>query len=214
MKGEPRLARQRLTPVWAALAVGLAALSSLVISLAVNAVPKSWSWAHNWWLLIGIGACLLVVAILVALLQIHSSAGNKSESRSGANAPRADRNSVAGSNSGAMISAEAVYIGAIGTSDPVENSAVPLTTHSQDEAQESRRLSPFVQHQGVGAHGRSDDRPNSDRQTRSGLVLRATKVTKSGESIDIEIFNTATAKQWILNDPWGHVDSFGAADDK
>jgi F0F1-type ATP synthase membrane subunit c/vacuolar-type H+-ATPase subunit K len=42
------LARRRFAAIWAGLAVVLAAVLSLVVGLAVNAVPKSWGWAHDW----------------------------------------------------------------------------------------------------------------------------------------------------------------------
>jgi hypothetical protein len=203
--------------VWAALAVGLAALSSLVIGLAVNAVPKSWGWAHNWWVLSGIGACLSVIAALVAVLQVHSSPDSKDETKSSINFTRADRSSVAGSNSGTMISTEAVYIGTIGTigtADASGNSPMPEATHSKVGIGESPRSSPPLQHQGASGHETPKDTAKDDSQTRGGLVLRASKISKNGESINIEIFNTATAKQWILNDPWGHAGALGAADDE
>ena len=69
------LARRRFAAMWAVLAVVFAAVLSLVVGLAVNAVPKSWGWAHDWWLLIGISAGLLVAAVLVAVGQARSSPG-------------------------------------------------------------------------------------------------------------------------------------------
>jgi hypothetical protein len=69
------LAQRQFTEVWAVLAIVFAVVSSLVVGLAVNAVPKSWGWAHNWWLLVGISAGLLVAAALVAVVQARSSAG-------------------------------------------------------------------------------------------------------------------------------------------
>jgi hypothetical protein len=47
---------RRSAVVWAVLAVVFAGVLSLVAGLAVNAVPDSWGWAHDWWLLIGVSA--------------------------------------------------------------------------------------------------------------------------------------------------------------
>jgi hypothetical protein len=74
------LSARRWPAIWAPLAVVLAALLSLVVSLIPGAVPKSWAWAHDWWLLLGIGAGLLVLAALVAVLQVRSP-GDRAENR-------------------------------------------------------------------------------------------------------------------------------------
>lgn len=62
------MARRQFATVWAVLMVVFAVISSLIAGLVVNAVPKSWGWAHDWWLLIGISAALLVAAVLVAVV--------------------------------------------------------------------------------------------------------------------------------------------------
>ena len=71
------MVRRQFAAAWAVLAVVFAVLSSLVVGLAVNAVPKSWGWAHDWWLLIGISAGLLVAAVLVAVGQARLSPGGE-----------------------------------------------------------------------------------------------------------------------------------------
>ena len=123
-EGVPQLARQRLTAVWAALAVGLASLLSLVVGLAVNSVPKSWVWAHNWWLLSGIGTFLVIAAISVAALQARSSPDRPDEDHLKVRVTHANRSSIAGSNAGTMISAETVFIGSTGTADANENASL------------------------------------------------------------------------------------------
>ena len=54
---------------------GTRGVLSLVVGLAAGAVPESWGWAHNWWLLLGIGLGLLVAAALVAVVQARSAPG-------------------------------------------------------------------------------------------------------------------------------------------
>src|ERR1700761_9066255 len=75
------VARRGSTAVWAVLAVVFAAVLSLVVGLAVNAVPSSWGWAHDWWLLIGASAGLLAVAGLVAVAQALSPADGAEDDR-------------------------------------------------------------------------------------------------------------------------------------
>jgi hypothetical protein len=67
--------RQRLVVVWAGLAAVLAALLSVVSGLAVGAVPRSWQWAHEWVLLSGITAGLVLAAVAVAVVQARSPGG-------------------------------------------------------------------------------------------------------------------------------------------
>ena len=116
------LARRRFAAVWAVLAVLVAVILSLVIGLAVNAVPKSWDWAHNWWLLIGISAALLVAAVLVAVGQARSSTSGEEKTGPVVRAGKLRWSPVAGSNTGTMISAKKVvnkkvFVGVGGTAD-------------------------------------------------------------------------------------------------
>ena len=78
------MALRRFTAVWAAWAVVLAVVSSLAVGLAAGAVPKSWGWAHNWWLLAGIIAVLLVAAVLVAVVQARWSPDAEDKASPGA----------------------------------------------------------------------------------------------------------------------------------
>lgn len=206
------MTRQRLTAVWAAFAVGFLALLSLFSGLAVNAVPKSWHWAHNWRLLIGISALLFLLGILATVLQVRSSGDSSDKSRSEAQVAQADRSSLAGSNAGTMISAETVIIGSTGAAATNGGSTPSVTQQFATGMGDSPGS-------GLRPQRESDDdlsKPESDtqdyRQARDNLVLRANRVTKSGDSISIEIFNTTIAKQWILNDPWGHSDAPGGTD--
>ena len=125
------LARRQFAAVWAVLAVVFAVALSLVVGLAVNAVPKSWGWAHNWWLLIGISAGLLVAAVLVALVQARSSPGGEEKAGPVARVSKARWSPVAGSNTGMMISAKKVvnkkvFIGAGGAAYPGKNSSASV----------------------------------------------------------------------------------------
>jgi hypothetical protein len=110
-EGVSWLSKRRFAGVWAALAVALASASSLIVGLAVNAVPKSWGWAHDWWLLSGLSATLLVVSAVVAIVQARSSSGDEGASGPPIEAEESQHGIVAGSNSGMMISARTVIIG-------------------------------------------------------------------------------------------------------
>ena len=112
------MARRRFAAVWAGLAVVLAGVLSLVVGLAVNAVPKSWGWAHDWWPLIGIGAGVLAAAVLVAIAQARSAADGEGRAGPVVRVREPRWSPVAGSNTGTMISAENVIIGAVGTPAP------------------------------------------------------------------------------------------------
>jgi hypothetical protein len=46
------------------------------------------------------------------------------------------------------------------------------------------------------------------------LFIRATRITRSGESQEIEIFDAEVADLWIRSDPWGQPHSTGATDDE
>jgi hypothetical protein len=72
---------RKWSAIWAPLAVVLAVVVSLVVGLAAGAVPKSWGWAHDWWLLLSIAAGLLVASALVAVLQARPP-GNGEKKRS------------------------------------------------------------------------------------------------------------------------------------
>jgi hypothetical protein len=67
------MGRPWLVAVWAGLGAMLAALLSVVSGLAVNAVPPSWHWAHNWVLLLGVTAGLVLAAVAVAVIQARST---------------------------------------------------------------------------------------------------------------------------------------------
>ena len=117
------LARRQFATVWAVLAVVFAVVSSLVVGLAVNAMPKSWGWAHNWWLLMGISAALLVAAVLVAAVQVRSSPGGQDKSGLVVRVEKPYWSPVARSNTGTMISAKKVInkkviIDVAGAADP------------------------------------------------------------------------------------------------
>lgn len=109
------MARRQFAALWAVLAVVLAVVSSLAVGLAVNAVPKSWGWASNWWLLIRIIAVLLVAAVLIVVVQARSSSGGEEEADPVVRVGKARWSPVAGSNTGTMISAKTVIIGPAGT---------------------------------------------------------------------------------------------------
>jgi len=102
------LARRQFAAVWAGVGVLCAVVLSLVVGLAVNAVPKSWGWAHDWWLLIGISAGLLVAAVLIAVVQARSSPGGQEKASPVVRVGKPRWSPVAGSNTGTMISARKV----------------------------------------------------------------------------------------------------------
>ena len=120
------LARRRFAAVWAALAVVLAAVASLVVGLAVNAVPKQWGWAHDWWLLSGIGTGLLVAAVLVAVAQARSSSRGDDNAIPVVQVGKPHWSPVAGSNTGTMISAKKVIIRAAETAAPGKSSPASI----------------------------------------------------------------------------------------
>ena len=120
------MARRQFAAVWAVLAVVFAVVLSLVVGLAVNAVPKSWGWAHDWWLLIGISAGLLAGAVLVAVVQAQSSPGGEEKAGPVVQVGKPRWSPVAGSNTGTMISAKKVIIGA---ADPGKSSPAPVVQH-------------------------------------------------------------------------------------
>ena len=70
------MSRPRLV-VWAGLGAVLAALLTVVSGLAVGAVPRSWQWAHDWVLLSGITAGLVLAAVAVAVVQARSPGGGE-----------------------------------------------------------------------------------------------------------------------------------------
>ena len=124
------MARRQFAAVWAVLTVVCAVISSLVVGLAVNAVPKSWGWAHDWWLLIGISAGLLVAAVLVAVVQARSSPGDEEKAGPVVRVGKPRGSPMAGTNTGMMISAENLYIDAAGTADPGKKTPVDVVCHS------------------------------------------------------------------------------------
>jgi hypothetical protein len=140
--GSVLVARRRFAAAWGVLAVMLAAVSSLVVGLAVNAVPKTWGWAHNWWLLIGISAGLPVAAVLVAIVQARSSPSGEDKTGPVVRVRKPRWSPVAGSNTGMMISAKKVInkkviIGAAGTPDPGGSSPVSVGQGSGSDNGES-----------------------------------------------------------------------------
>jgi len=66
------MGRQWLVAVWAGLGAVLAALLSVVSGLAVGAVPRSWQWAHDWGLLSGATAGLVLAVVAVTVVQARS----------------------------------------------------------------------------------------------------------------------------------------------
>ena len=53
----------------------LGAVLAVVGGLAVNAVPTSWRWAHDWVLLWSVTGLVALALVVVAILQAHSQAG-------------------------------------------------------------------------------------------------------------------------------------------
>ena len=66
------MGRPWLVAVWAGLAAVFAALLSVASGLAVSAVPPSWHWAHDWVLLFGVTAGLVLAVVAVAVVQARS----------------------------------------------------------------------------------------------------------------------------------------------
>ncbi len=71
------MGRQWLVAVCAGLGVVLAALLSVASGLAVGAVPTSWRWAHDWRLLFGVTAGLVLATVTVAVIQARSPGGGE-----------------------------------------------------------------------------------------------------------------------------------------
>src|ERR1039458_3538909 len=67
--GGGRVGRRWLVAVWAGLGAVLAAVLSVVSGLAVGAVPRSWQWVHDWGLLAGVTAGLVLAVVAVAVVQ-------------------------------------------------------------------------------------------------------------------------------------------------
>jgi crossover junction endodeoxyribonuclease RusA len=112
--------------VWAVLAIVFATVLSLIVGLAVNAVPKSWGWAHDWWPLVGISAGLVIAAVLVAVVQARSSPGGEERAVPVVRVGKSRRSPVAASNTGMMISAKKVIIRAARTADPDRSPPAPV----------------------------------------------------------------------------------------
>jgi hypothetical protein len=66
---------------------------------------------------------------------------------------------------------------------------------------------------GQRRHRGSGNRRDSPAEERK-VLLRATRIMRSGESQAIEIFDAELANQWVRIDPWGQPQSTGAANDE
>jgi Tfp pilus assembly protein PilF len=161
---------RRSAAVWAVLAVVFAAVLSLVVGLAVDAVPDSWGWAHNWWLLIGISAGLLAAAGLVAVAQTRSSADGAEDSHPVARAGTPRWSPVAGSNTGTMISARRVFIRTDLTADPGGGSSSPASTADRPGARGGRRPRGKLPSRNPAFTGREDMLAEIERQLAGGPV--------------------------------------------
>jgi hypothetical protein len=105
LEGVVRLRRQS-PALWASLALVLTVALSLIVGLAAGAVPKSWGWAHNWWLLLGVSAGLLFAAVPVAVLQMRASSEDRTEHQNLSHAGNNDSSSIsATSTSASMVAA-------------------------------------------------------------------------------------------------------------
>jgi Tfp pilus assembly protein PilF len=162
------LARRRFAAVWAVLAVVFAVVLSLVVGLAVNAVPKSWGWAHDWWLLVGIGAGLLVAAVLVAVGQARSSPGGEDKAAPVVRVGKPRWSPVAGSNTGTMISAKKVIISAAGTVDVGKSS--PALVEQRPGAGDGERAGDTLPPRNPVFTGRDDMLAEVGRRLDSGPV--------------------------------------------
>jgi MFS family permease len=172
-EGVFRLARRRFTVVLTVLEVVFGVVLSLVVGLAVNAVPKSWGWAHNWWLLIGIGAGLLVAAALVAVVQVRSSPGGEEKAARVVRVGTVRWSPVAGSNTGLMIGAKKVInkkviIGAAGTAVPGKDS--PASVVQRQGADDGERAGDTLPLRNAVFTGRDDMLAEVGRRLDAGPV--------------------------------------------
>jgi Tfp pilus assembly protein PilF len=156
--------------VWAVLAVVFAAILSLVVGLAVNAVPRSWVWAHDWWLLIGASAGLLAVAGLVAVAQARSPADGAEDDRPVVRAGMPSWSPMAGSNTGTMISARKVIIRTGRTANPGEGSTAPASAADRPEAGAGSRPGGNLPPRNPVFTGREDMLAEIGRQLAGGAV--------------------------------------------
>src|SRR6266566_1324601 len=166
------LARRRFAAVWAGVAGVFAVFSSLVVGLAVNAVPKSWSWAHNWWLLIGISAGLLVAAVLVAVVQARLSPGGEEKAGPVVRLRKPRWSPVAASNTGTMISVKKVInkiiIGAAGVADLGKSS--PASVVQRPGVEEGGRAGDTLPPRNPVFTGREDMLAEVGRRLADGPV--------------------------------------------
>jgi tetratricopeptide (TPR) repeat protein len=164
------VAWRRSAAVWAVLAVVSAAVLSLVVGLAVNAVPKSWGWAHDWWLLAGVSAGLLVVAGLVAVAQARFSADGAEDGHPVVRVGMPRWSPVAGSNTGTMISARKVIIRTGQAADPGEGSSSPASAADRPGAGAGRRSGGSLPPRNPVFTGREDMLAEIGRQLAGGPV--------------------------------------------
>jgi Tfp pilus assembly protein PilF len=161
---------RRSAVVWAVLAVVFAGVLSLVAGLAVNAVPDSWGWAHDWWLLIGVSAGLLVVAGLAAVAQVRYSADAAEDGHLVARVGTPSWGPVAGSNTGTMISVRKVIIRAGQRADPGEGSSLPVSAAVRSGGSAGRRPGGYLPPRNPVFTGREDMLAEIERQLAGGAV--------------------------------------------
>ena len=164
------LARRWFAALWAVLAVVFAVVLSLVVGLAVNAVPKRWGWAHNWWLLIGISAGLLVAAALVAAGQARSSPGDKENAGPVVRVGKVRWSPVAGSNTGTMISAKKVIIGGPQAADSGKSTSAPASAGQRPGAGDGGRAGDTLPPRNPVFTGREDMLAEVGRRLEGGPV--------------------------------------------
>ena len=111
---------------WAAVALVASAVLAVVAGLAVNAVPKSWGWAHNEASLWNIVGGVVVVAVMVGIVQARSSPdSDEPEPSAEVTRVKAGHSSQAiGSNTGTVIHARTVNLGSVGSGGLAETASV------------------------------------------------------------------------------------------
>ena len=176
------MARRRSAAVWAVLAVVFGAVSSLVVGLAVNAVPRSWGWAHNWWLLIEGSAGLLAAAVLVAVAQARSPADGAEDGHPGVRVGMPRWSPVAGSNTGTMISARKVIISTSQAADPGEGPSSQAFAVDRPGAGAGGRPAGNLPPRNPAFTGRESVLAEIERQLAGGAVVAVRGLGGMGKS--------------------------------
>jgi Tfp pilus assembly protein PilF len=111
--------------LWSAVAVLLAAVLAVAAALAAGAVPSSWGWAHNGAVLWGVTGGVVAASAVIGVLQARASGGS-GEPGGPAQVIRvraSGSGQVVGTNTGTVIRARTVHIGAAPPGETADQTA-------------------------------------------------------------------------------------------